>query len=150
MVVAQMVVDSVVLDSIRATAKRYGVSKSWVHELVRRSRSGGADALAPGSKAPRTNARSISVELEELIVALRKDLHDIGADAGAETIRFHLDKMPAGTLINQPHHRIRHDVVDVRGHVSLRYLGKLRHLNVGWAIEASASGSTSSTTMSTS
>jgi hypothetical protein len=42
------------------------------------------------------------------------------------------DKMPAGTLIDQPHHRIRFDVVDVRGHVTLRYLGKLRHLNVGW------------------
>lgn len=42
------------------------------------------------------------------------------------------DTMPSGTLINQPHHRIRHDVVDVRGHVTLRYLGKLRHLNVGW------------------
>ena len=42
------------------------------------------------------------------------------------------DKMPAGTLINQPHHRIRHDLVDQRGHVTLRYLGQLRHLNVGW------------------
>ena len=41
--------------------------------------------------------------------------------------------MPAGTLIDQPHHRIRHDVVDVRGHVTLRYLGQLRHLNVGWS-----------------
>ena len=40
--------------------------------------------------------------------------------------------MPAGTLIHQPHHRIRHDLVDVRGHVTLRYLGKLRHLDVGW------------------
>ena len=338
MALAQMVVDSVVVEgrSVRASALRYGVSKSWVHELVRRYRSGGADALVPRSKAPLTNARSIAVELEELIVALRKELHDIGADAGAETIRFHLgnqghavpsvstvyrvlkrrgfvtpeprkrprasfvrfeaslpnecwqsdmthwqladgtdveiltfeddysrrvlacevhtttkaadvrrvfarcctqfetpasvltdngaiynarsrkgrtgfesdllelgvlykhstpyhpqtcgkverwhrtlkgfldkreattmhefqlvldevvayyndvrphrarnrmtpraayegrDKMPAGTLINQPHHRIRHDVVDVRGHVTLRYLGKLRHLNVGW------------------
>ncbi len=37
MVLAQMVVDSVVLEgrSIRDTAQRYGVSKSWVHELVR-------------------------------------------------------------------------------------------------------------------
>jgi len=42
MVLAQMVVDSVVLEgrSIRATAQRYGVSKSWVHELVRRFRVG--------------------------------------------------------------------------------------------------------------
>jgi hypothetical protein len=37
------------------------------------------------------------------------------------------------TLIHQPHWRIRTDTVDVRGHVTLRYLGKLRHLNVGWA-----------------
>lgn len=41
-------------------------------------------------------------------------------------------KMPANTLVHQPHHRIRKDTVDVRGHVTLRYLGKLRHLNVGW------------------
>jgi transposase InsO family protein len=37
------------------------------------------------------------------------------------------------TLIHQPHWRIRTDTVDVRGHVTLRYLGQLRHLNVGWA-----------------
>jgi transposase InsO family protein len=37
------------------------------------------------------------------------------------------------TLINNPHWRIRKDVVDVRGHVSLRYLGRMRHLNVGWS-----------------
>ena len=42
------------------------------------------------------------------------------------------NKMPPGSLINQPHHRIHRDVVDNRGHVALRYLGKLRHLNVGW------------------
>jgi hypothetical protein len=36
------------------------------------------------------------------------------------------------TLIYEPHWRIREDVVDVRGHVTLRYLGRLRHLNVGW------------------
>lgn len=24
-------------------------------------------------------------------------------------------------------------MVDVRGHVTLRYLGRLRHLNIGWA-----------------
>jgi transposase InsO family protein len=45
------------------------------------------------------------------------------------------DKMQRGALINQPHHRIRHDKVDIRGHVTLRYLGKLRHLNVGWAYQ---------------
>jgi hypothetical protein len=35
------------------------------------------------------------------------------------------------TLINNPHGRIGKDVVDMRGHVTLRSLGTLRHLNVG-------------------
>src|ERR1700679_4274055 len=41
-------------------------------------------------------------------------------------------KLEPHMLINQPHWRIRTDTVDVRGHVCLRYLGRQRHLNVGW------------------
>jgi transposase InsO family protein len=47
-------------------------------------------------------------------------------------------KAKPNTLIHQPHWRIRSDTVDVRGHVTLRYLGKLRHLNVGWAYRGQA------------
>ena len=47
-------------------------------------------------------------------------------------------KAKPNTLINDPHWRIRHDTVDVRGHVSLRYLGRLRHLNVGWSYRGQA------------
>jgi transposase InsO family protein len=94
MVLAQMVVDSVVLEgrSIRETALAYGVSKSWVHELVRRYREGGAAALEPHSKRPHSNPRQMSHEVEEEIVALRKELLDEGDDAGAETIKWHLEK----------------------------------------------------------
>lgn len=92
MVFAQMVVDSVVLEdrSVRVTAQRYGVSKSWVHELVHRYREGGAEALIPKSKAPRSNPRSLSPVMEERVVAMRKELLDYGGDAGAETIHWHL------------------------------------------------------------
>ena len=38
----------------------------------------------------------------------------------------------ARSLINRTT-RIRYDVVDTRGHVTLRYMGQLRHLNVGWS-----------------
>ena len=43
------------------------------------------------------------------------------------------DKMGPHTLIKERHYRIRYDVADQRGHVTLRYLGHLRHLNVGWS-----------------
>jgi transposase InsO family protein len=93
MVLAQMVVDSVILEgrSIRASALRYGVSKSLVHKLVTRYREGGAAAIAPQSTAPKSNCRAISFELEELIIATRKELVDRGADAGAETVQYHLE-----------------------------------------------------------
>src|ERR1017187_4695642 len=92
MVLAQMVVDSVVLEgrSVRVTAQRYGVSKSWVAELVRRYREGGAEALVPQSKAPKSNPRSVSLAMEERIISMRKELNDAGADAGAETIHWHV------------------------------------------------------------
>jgi transposase len=92
MVLAQMVVDSIVLEgrSIRGTAQRYGVSKSWVHELVRRYQVGGDATLAPQSKAPGSNSRSVEPQVQELIVARRKELIDLGADAGASTIHWHM------------------------------------------------------------
>ncbi len=42
------------------------------------------------------------------------------------------------TLIHQPHWRVRTDTVDVCGYVWLRYLGRLRHLNVGWLYRSHA------------
>lgn len=94
MVLPQMVVDSVVLEgrSIRVTAQRYGVSKSWVAELVRRYREGGAEALVPQSKRPKSNPRSMSPVMEERIITMRKELEDFGAEAGAETIHWHLQE----------------------------------------------------------
>jgi transposase len=89
-----MVVDSVVLEgrSIRVTAQRYGVSKSWVFELVRRYKEGGAEELVPQSKAPKTNPRSVGPVMEERVIAMRKELRDFGGDAGAETIHWHLEE----------------------------------------------------------
>jgi transposase InsO family protein len=94
MVLPQMVVDSVVLEgrSIRVTAQRYGVSKSWVAELVKRYRAGGAAALVAQSKRPKSNPRSMSAVMEERIVTMRKELLDYGDDAGAETIHWHLSE----------------------------------------------------------
>ena len=85
MVLAQMLVDSVILEgrSIRGTALRYGVSKSLVHKQVHRLYEGGAAAIEPRSKAATSYSRAISFELEALIIATRKELVDRGAIAAA-------------------------------------------------------------------
>jgi len=107
MVLRQMVVDAVVIEgrSFRETAATYGVSKSWVYELVRRYRAHGPAGLSPASKRPHTNPRQMSLETEERIVRLRKELSDLGADCGAQTIAHHLqqrfDASPSPSAIYQ-------------------------------------------------
>ncbi len=90
--VARYVVDAVVVEgrSCREVARAHGVSKSWVAKLVSRYREGGYEALAPRSKAPQRIPHRVSPQLEDEIVALRKELSERGFDAGAVTIHYHL------------------------------------------------------------
>jgi transposase len=89
---ARFVVDAVVLEgrTLREVAEAHGVSKSWVGALVTRYRLGGYAALEARSKAPRTIPARTSGELEDRIVAVRKELGDQGLDCGAHTIHYHL------------------------------------------------------------
>jgi transposase InsO family protein len=91
---ARYVVDAVVLEgrSYREVARAHGVSKSWVAKLVGRFRHGGYKAIGPRSRAARTIPHRTAAEVEDQIVALRKELTEQGLDAGAETIRYHLAK----------------------------------------------------------
>ncbi|MGH2578220.1 MAG: helix-turn-helix domain-containing protein, partial [Actinomycetota bacterium] len=121
---ARYVVDAVVLEgrSYREVARAHGVSKSWVGKLVARYRSGGYEAIAPRSRAPRRIPHRTCDALEDEICALRKELADLGVDAGAATIAYHLSRrhgrVPSvstiwrvlrrrGFVVPQPHKRPR-------------------------------------------
>ena len=94
MVKNQIIVASVVSQGlgVRATAKKYGVSPAWVCTLVRRYRTEGPSALEPRSKRPLSNAKATPPEVEDRIIELRKELLEIGTDAGADTIHTHLER----------------------------------------------------------
>jgi transposase-like protein len=81
---ARYVVDAVVLEgrSYRDIARAHGVSKSWVGKVVGQFREGGYHAIAPRSRAPKQVLHRTSPEIEDEIVALRKELVDLGLDAG--------------------------------------------------------------------
>ena len=121
---ARYVVDAVVVEgrSYREVARAHGVSKSWVGKLVGRFRTGGYGAIEPRSRAPKTIPHRTPDALEEEIVALRKELSELGVDAGAATIAYHLgrrhDRVPSvstiwrvlrrrGFVAPQPHKRPR-------------------------------------------
>lgn len=121
---ARYVVEAVVLEgrSYREVARAHGVSKSWVAKLVGRFREGGYGSIEPRSRAPRRIPHRTPPELEDEIVALRKELTDLGVDAGAQTIAYHLglrhERVPSvstiwrvlrrrGFVLPQPHERPR-------------------------------------------
>ena len=70
----------------------YGVSRRWVHELIRRFQAEGEAGLEPRSRRPRASPHRISEALEDEIVELRKHLAEEGHDAGAHTIAVHLER----------------------------------------------------------
>jgi hypothetical protein len=77
------VINAVVVDGRRPAevAKAYGLSKSWVCELVARYRTEGDTAFEPRSRRPATRPRQTSAEHVELVVNLRHSLTRQGFDA---------------------------------------------------------------------
>jgi transposase InsO family protein len=95
----RLVITAVVLEQrpVAEVVAEYGVSRSWVYELLARYRAEGEAAFEPRSRRPHTSPRAIRPETIELIVRLRKELGEQGLDAGPATLAWHL----------QHHHDIR-------------------------------------------
>ena len=90
-------------------AARYGVHRSWVYKLKARYEAEGVAALEPRSRRPKTSPTAISDHTAALIIRVRKQLSEVGLDAGPDTIAWHLT-----------HH---HDVTVSAATIS-RYLAK--------------------------
>lgn len=68
----------------------YGISRSWLYELLARYRAEGEAAFQPRSRRPKTSPRATAPDTVERIVRLRKELTEAGMDAGPDTIVWHL------------------------------------------------------------
>ena len=80
---------------IAELAKTHNVHRSWLYKLLRRYRLEGTAGLAARSRRPHHSPTRVRDGYEDEIVTLRKELLDLGVDAGAETIRYHLQKRHA-------------------------------------------------------
>jgi transposase len=94
MSLASLVVTAVKVEgrSKSEVARDYGVSRRWVHELVRRFEVEGEAGLEPRSRRPHSSPDATPRAVQDEIVALRKQLSDQGLDAGAVTIAAHLSR----------------------------------------------------------
>lgn len=94
MSLARLVITAVKVEgrSKSEVARDYGISRYWVHQLVRRFEVEGEAAYEPRSRRPHRNRYAVGAEVEDQIVRLRKELSKQGLDAGADTIRTHLGR----------------------------------------------------------
>jgi transposase InsO family protein len=84
----------------------YGVSRSWLYELIKRYRAEGDAAFEPRSRRPHTSPMATPADTVELVLRLRKQLAETGLDAGADTIGWHLTHRHQLTLSRATIHRI--------------------------------------------
>jgi transposase InsO family protein len=92
--------------SVRAVARATGRSKSWVQRHVALFRSDGEGALAPHKRGPVSAPNQTPAVIEDTVVALRKELVELGLDAGARTIAFHLARRQVAVPARATIHRI--------------------------------------------
>jgi transposase InsO family protein len=77
---------------VAALCRDEGVSRAVFYKYVARVRAEGLDGLEERSRRPRWSPQRVSVETEELVVRLRKELDDAGLDHGATSIQWHLGR----------------------------------------------------------
>jgi transposase InsO family protein len=122
--IARYVVDAVVLEHRRPTelARAHGISRRWIHKLVKRFKEGGYAAIGPRSRRPHSCSHQTASEVQAKVLQLRQELAAAGHDAGPDTIAHHLigqvELVPSvatvwrilkrnGLITPQPHKRPR-------------------------------------------
>jgi len=111
MSLTRLLITSVVVEKrpVPEVAATYGVSKSWLYQLLARYHRERDAVFQPRSRRPKSSPTAVSAEVVDLIVELREKLTATGLDAGPDTIGWHL-----------AHH---HDLTVSRATIS-RYLAK--------------------------
>jgi transposase InsO family protein len=91
---AGYVINAVLVEgrSVSDVCEAHDISRSWLYELLARYRQAGDDGLTPRSRRPRSSPTRVAAAMEDEIVALRKELCELGVDAGAHTIHYHLQR----------------------------------------------------------
>ena len=91
---AGYVINAVLVEgrSVKDVCEAHDISRSWLYELIARYRELGEDGLKPVSRRPRSSPTRVAAAMEDEIVAMRKELCDLGVDVGAHTIHYHLQR----------------------------------------------------------
>ena len=89
----RLVITAVVVQNrpVAQVAAEYGVSRSWLYELLVRYRKEGDAVFEPRSRRPKTTPNATSTDVVDLIVEPREKLATTGLDSGPDTTGWHLE-----------------------------------------------------------
>ena len=107
---ARLIITAVIVEkrTVAEVAHTYGVSRSWLYELLARYHAEGDLAFQPRSRRPRTQPDATPHNTVQLVLALRRQLTATGLDAGADTIVWHLAHHHQITVSRATVYRIVH------------------------------------------
>jgi transposase InsO family protein/transposase-like protein len=84
--------------NVAAFCREHDIARQTFYVWRRRYRAEGLDGLEPRSRAPKTSPGRTPAEIEDVVVALRKELIDLGVDHGPATIQWHLARRSEGKV----------------------------------------------------
>ena len=118
---ARLVITAVTLEGrpVAEVAAAYGISRSWIYELLARYKNEGEAAFTPRSKRPHTSPTATPPAIVDAILHTRATLTNTGLDAGADTIAWHLQHQGIQPLPSRATiHRIltRHEKITPEPH----------------------------------
>ena len=102
--------------NVSAFCAARGISRQTFYKYRARFRAEGVVGLTQRSRAPKSSPRRTALEVEELIVAIRKELEELGTEHGPATILFHLGRRHRGEF-KMPSEATIWRVLDRRGFV---------------------------------
>jgi transposase len=80
--------------NVTRTAAELGIAPKTFYKYVDRFRERGVAGLYPDSRRPLTSPTRLSVELEDVLIRVRKQEADAGWDFGADTVLMRLEEQP--------------------------------------------------------
>jgi transposase InsO family protein len=94
-----------------------GISRQTFYKYRARFQAEGVAGLTQRSRAPKSSPGRIPIEVEDLIVALRKELEELGTEHGPATILFHLGRRHHGEF-KMPSEATIWRILDRRGFIT--------------------------------